>query len=330
MSLTFSLFGHTALAEVDQAEIAFWNSVKDSKDPEELKFFLVSYPESQFAPLAKLRLKKLTKGAALKTSPTKKQPKSVVEQLEDRAKSGDVQAMYELGSGYNYAHKGFVKDFKKAAYWYEKAAANGDVWSQNNLGQFYYEGKGVKRNYVKARQLFRKGAEAGNSDAMRFLAAMYTRGHGGVKSVVEASKWIIKAARVGDYYAKVDAAKLYDQGKGAPRSHKKAAQYLFDAFAWFDVQKGDYRRNGFYLAQIDAILKTTKGFSRQSLRELQSLLAKAGAYDGKIDGILGRGMGRALKELGPALNKKAAAKPNEVPSKSIEDIGNIKDLETLD
>ncbi len=43
----------------DQAEISFWDSVRDSTDPDELEAYLTAYPNGKFAPLAKIRLNKL-------------------------------------------------------------------------------------------------------------------------------------------------------------------------------------------------------------------------------------------------------------------------------
>ena len=47
-------------AQSDIAEIEFWQSVKNSTEPLELKAYLDLYPQGKFAPLARLRMKKLT------------------------------------------------------------------------------------------------------------------------------------------------------------------------------------------------------------------------------------------------------------------------------
>jgi len=48
-----------AIAQSDLAEIEFWQSVKTSKDPAELEAYLDLYPQGKFAPLARIRIKKL-------------------------------------------------------------------------------------------------------------------------------------------------------------------------------------------------------------------------------------------------------------------------------
>ena len=40
----------------DAAELAFWDAIKDSQRPEELRAYLEQYPEGPFASLAQLRL----------------------------------------------------------------------------------------------------------------------------------------------------------------------------------------------------------------------------------------------------------------------------------
>lgn len=46
-------------AGASDIELIFWNDVKDSRNPEELEVFLQAFPDSVFAPLARLRLKAL-------------------------------------------------------------------------------------------------------------------------------------------------------------------------------------------------------------------------------------------------------------------------------
>lgn len=48
----------------DKAEIAFWDSIKDSKNPDEYKAYLDTYPKGKFAALARVRMDALKKPAA--------------------------------------------------------------------------------------------------------------------------------------------------------------------------------------------------------------------------------------------------------------------------
>lgn len=53
------VLGSPVLAQ-DPAEIEFWKSVQDSKNPDELQAYLQAYPHGRFAPLARLRISRLT------------------------------------------------------------------------------------------------------------------------------------------------------------------------------------------------------------------------------------------------------------------------------
>jgi hypothetical protein len=62
LALAVALFAHTApgIAQTDSsAEITFWNSVKDSRNPAEIAAYLDKFPNGTFAPLAKIRLESL-------------------------------------------------------------------------------------------------------------------------------------------------------------------------------------------------------------------------------------------------------------------------------
>ena len=50
------------LAHAQSAEITFWKSIEKSQDPLEYEAYLEAYPNGKFAPLAKIRLKKLKAG----------------------------------------------------------------------------------------------------------------------------------------------------------------------------------------------------------------------------------------------------------------------------
>lgn len=47
----------------DRAELAFWDAVKDSKNPDEFKAYLDTYPKGKFAALARVRMDALKKQA---------------------------------------------------------------------------------------------------------------------------------------------------------------------------------------------------------------------------------------------------------------------------
>lgn len=62
IGVTPAMFAQDSAASSNPAvEMAFWNSVKDSRDPDELQAYLNKYPKGQFAELAVIRKQHLEK-----------------------------------------------------------------------------------------------------------------------------------------------------------------------------------------------------------------------------------------------------------------------------
>jgi TPR repeat protein len=94
------------------------------------------------------------------------------------------------------------ENFAKAAKLIKRAALQGHIKAQNNLGIMYYDGLGVKEDLAQAAIWYRKSAEQNNVDAQINLAAMYKKGEAVEKDVTQAIYWLRKAAEQGDDYAK--------------------------------------------------------------------------------------------------------------------------------
>ena len=60
-------------------------------------------------------------------------------------------------------------DYEGAMKWYQKAAAQGDVQAEYNIGAMYLEGQGVERDVAKAREWFERAAAHGDEDAQEQL-----------------------------------------------------------------------------------------------------------------------------------------------------------------
>ena len=90
------------------------------------------------------------------------------------------------------------RDYKKAVYWYQKAAEQGNAEAQVRLGEMYYWGQGVARDYKKAKYWFQKAAEQGNAIAQYYLGKMYHYGFGVAQDHKKAKYWYQKACDNGD------------------------------------------------------------------------------------------------------------------------------------
>ena len=61
-----------------------------------------------------------------------------------------------------YSHgTGVIQSHKEAVKWFEKAAFQGCLEAQYNLGICYYNGEGIAKNYKKAAEWFEKAALLG-------------------------------------------------------------------------------------------------------------------------------------------------------------------------
>jgi excinuclease UvrABC ATPase subunit len=85
--------------------------------------------------------------------------------------------------------EGTEKNLKKAFYWYQKAAENGDEEAMFNLALFYENGKETEKNLEKAFYWYQKAAENGNEKAMFNLAIYYENGEGIEKNLEKAFYW---------------------------------------------------------------------------------------------------------------------------------------------
>ena len=105
------------------------------------------------------------------------------------ADQGEVQAQFNMGRMYRTG-QGVAQDFKQAASWFEKAGKGGHVWAQSALGLMFETGEGVPLDYKQAVFWYQKAAEQGDPMVQFDLGRIYETGQPGVvMDYVEAHKW---------------------------------------------------------------------------------------------------------------------------------------------
>ena len=80
-------------------------------------------------------------------------PDKTLQDLRRKASSGHLHEELELAGDY-YIGKGVARDIVQAAYWYKKAADQGDPGAQVEIGYFYLTGTGVKQDDAEALRWF--------------------------------------------------------------------------------------------------------------------------------------------------------------------------------
>ena len=97
------------------------------------------------------------------------------------------------------ANKLYRKEkYKEAFEYFQKAADQGDIGAQNNLGALYKDGKGCNKNHAKAFEHFQKAADQGYAGAQYNIGVMYNNGEFIDQDYNKACEWYQKAADQGD------------------------------------------------------------------------------------------------------------------------------------
>jgi TPR repeat protein len=94
-------------------------------------------------------------------------PVSVDEDVMALAEQGDAASQMKVALAFDKED-----DFPEAAFWYQKAAEQGNAAAQYNLGMCYYKGLGVRQDYNEAMRWLRKAAEQGLAEAVQFIEAL--------------------------------------------------------------------------------------------------------------------------------------------------------------
>jgi TPR repeat protein len=131
------------------------------------------------------------------------QSKSIDPALLAKAKTGDVESQWLVGSAYEG-----TRHYTDAAVWLRKAAASGNVLAQDHLAYLYDQGNGVPQDDAQAAFWLRKAAEEGDSYAQFQLGVLYSGGNGVPQDDERAAFWWRKAAAQGDVDAQNALAQL--------------------------------------------------------------------------------------------------------------------------
>jgi uncharacterized protein len=151
------------------------------------------------------------------------------------ADQGQVTAQYNLGDYLYTGRSGIAQNYPGAVFWLSKAAAQDYVSAELELGFCYEYGSGVTADPVRAVQLFWKAAQAGDAGAQNEIGRAYRRGYGGIAAnPAEAFKWFEKSAAQGYARGEVELGFSYENGTGVAADPARAIQ-LF----WKNAQAGD-------------------------------------------------------------------------------------------
>lgn len=159
------------------------------------------------------------------------------------ANQGYVPAEYELGRIYLYG-RGIPIDYAQALLWESKAAEKGDPRAQRDMAFMYERGFGVTADPAQAAEWNRKAAAQGNAEAQLHLAKALDEGAGMDKDAGEARKWYGKAARQEQPAAQLELAR-----ESAGQGNCPVAVHWYEEAAGHGEAQAMYELGRLYLSK---------------------------------------------------------------------------------
>jgi TPR repeat protein len=243
--------------------------------------------------------------------------------LDQQARAGDAAAQLDYAERLAAGELGGLPQLPRALYWYEQAANGGEADASWALANLYRNGLGLPVDYTAALGWYQKAAGQGHAEAMYDLGLLYTEGGAVAPDAGLAAEWFEKAADAGIARAHYMLGILYERGvDGAPDLDAAAGWFrraaeTGDATALAAVKR--LAAGGSNVSVVDlpgGALGPAKGGGAQTVtapaaarvdnarrvpvdqggvREIQTLLRRAGFPLGRPDGHLGKRTAEAIK-----------------------------------
>ena len=163
------------------------------------------------------------------------------EELVQAAEAGDLDAQCNLGLCYSDA-LGVEKNYKKAAFWFAKAAAKNHAPALHNLGHLNSIGCGVTKNWATALKLWRKAARSGYAPSINNIGYYYEKGLGVTQNYKTALLWYRKAAELDLPDAMFEVGRYHYEGLGVKQNLEEAYYWLYTASVLGDADSEELAR----------------------------------------------------------------------------------------
>jgi TPR repeat protein len=166
-----------------------------------------------------------------------------------KAEQGYLQQELMLAAAY-FMGRGVPRDLSQSAYWYRKAANQGDPGAQVQLGYFYQAGIGVPRDDSEAVRWYQRAAAGGSVRGKLNLAVMYLNGTGVRQDTPEACRLLRSAANEKDGTAEAYLGVMSYFGVGMPVD-KSAAEKWFQEGAKHHSPEAEFDLASLYSVNPD-------------------------------------------------------------------------------
>jgi localization factor PodJL len=150
--------------------------------------------------------------------------------LREAAAMGNARAQFVIATRYLNGEQGVPQDEARAAYWYERAAAQGLAPAQYRLGTLFERGRGVARDLGAALAWYERAASLGNVKAMHNAAVLAASTEGQQADYGKAYRWFSLGAAHGLKDSQFNLAVLLERGLGT-RANPAEALFWYAAAA---------------------------------------------------------------------------------------------------
>nr|WP_283424437.1 SEL1-like repeat protein [Shimia sagamensis] len=133
------------------------------------------------------------------------------------------EEQYDLGMRF-HAGEGVLQNFATAAAWFERAAQQGHVAAQNQLGQYLFTGYGGKADPEAGLLWLETAAKSGDPDHMFDYASALESAPDILADIGLAAQIYARAAEQGHLEAMVSLGVLFQNGTGVPKDVARAKQ----------------------------------------------------------------------------------------------------------
>lgn len=115
----------------------------------------------------------------------------------------------------------------KAAYWYRKAAENGEARAQVKLANLLLQDQSATANYGEVYSLCENAAKANFPPGAYCMGELYEQGLGVGRDVSKAAKWFLEAANMGLAAAAFRVGEMYWNGEGLKQDRISAYEFIY-------------------------------------------------------------------------------------------------------
>lgn len=99
-----------------------------------------------------------------------------IDQIRNKANSGDAYSQYLMGWSYANGTNGVLKNYNNALPWFKKASKNGFGAASYFIGWMYYYGEGVEKDETQALEWFNKASTQGMNESSSMVASIMRKG----------------------------------------------------------------------------------------------------------------------------------------------------------